>query len=59
MCFEAGRTAKAAALHAVSAAMEPHKKRGDYSCTIAKSTDGDAVEVREGDLSSWQAVRRA
>ena len=59
MSFESGRAAKAAALHAVSAAMAPHKKRGDYSCTIARCTDGDAVEAQERDLSCWHAVRRA
>ena len=59
MSFEAGRAAKAAALHAVSAAPEQSNNHGDYSCTIARCTDGDAVEEREGGLSSWQAVRRA
>ena len=43
--FESGRAAKAAALHAVSAAMEPRKNCGDYSCTIARCTGGDAVEA--------------
>ena len=59
MSFEAGRAAKAAALHAVSAAQEQFNIRGDYSCTMARCTGGDTVEEREGDLSSWQAVCRA
>ena len=58
MSFEAGRAAKAAALHAVSAAPEQSNNSGGYSCTIARCTDGDAIEEREGDLLSWQAVRR-
>ena len=59
MSFEAGRAAKAAALHAVSAAPEQCNNRGGYSFSVARCIDGDAVEEREGDLSSWQAVRRA
>ena len=59
LSFEAGRAAKAAALHAVSAAPEQSNNSGSYSCTIARCTDGDAIEGREEDLSSWQAVRRA
>ena len=59
MSFEAGRAAKAAALHAVSAAPEQSNNSGGYSCTIARCTDGDAIQGREGCLSSWQAVRSA
>ena len=58
LSFEAGRAAKAA-LHEVSAAPEQSNNSGGYSCTIARCTDGDAIEGREGHLSSWQAVRRA
>ena len=59
MIFEAGRAAKATALHTVSAALEQSNNSGGYSCTIARCTDGDAIEGQEGDLSSWQAARRA
>ena len=59
MSFELGRAAKAAALHAISAAMGTHTTRGEYSCTIARCTDGDTVEACSEDLSSWQAVGRA
>ena len=59
MSFESGRAAKAAALLAISTAMGTHTTRVEYSCTIARCTDGDTVETRSEDLSSWQAVRRS
>ena len=47
--FEAGRAAKAAALLAESAARDQRNNSGD----------GDVHEQDGGDLSDWQAVRRA
>ena len=48
--FDAGRAAKAAALHAVSAAREQHSNSGG---------GGKELEQDKGDLSDWQAVRKA